>query len=248
LNPEIAHLIVSVKRELRSRGLTYRDVARSLKLSEASVKRLFSTERFTVQRLAQVGQLLGLSLNELTHLAASTVPAPSVLTNNQEAQLVGDDKLLLVAVCALNHWSVQEIVAEYQLTRQEALKRLIVLDRMGLIELLPGDRVRRRVRRDFTWLPNGPIQKYFFRQGLEDFLSGPFDQTEESLEFTHGMLTASAQAHLKAELNRFRDTMATLHEESVRTPMSKKGGVSLLLAMRRWEPAAFRRLRRNAQT
>ena len=34
-------------------------------------------------------------------------------------------------------------------------------------------------------------------QGLNDFLQGPFDPEDESLDFAHGMLTVSAQAELK---------------------------------------------------
>jgi transcriptional regulator with XRE-family HTH domain len=245
MESETAQLIATIKRQLKAQGLTYREVARVLKLSEASVKRVFATERFTVERLAKVSQLLGFSLYELLQLTAASTPALSVLTNAQEAQLVADEKLLVVAVCALNHWSAQEIVQEYQITRQECQKRLILLDRIGLIELLPGDRIRRRVRRDFDWLPDGPIRHYFESQGVADFLSGPFDQAEESMEFAHGMLSMDALAQLKVELRRVRGTMATLHEESVRIPLSEKRGIGLLLAFRCWEPFGFRRLRRG---
>lgn len=41
------------------------------------------------------------------------------------------------------------MVDTYQLTRADRLKRLLVLDRMGLIALLPGDRIRLKVARDF---------------------------------------------------------------------------------------------------
>jgi transcriptional regulator with XRE-family HTH domain len=245
MESEIAQLIATVKRQLRAQGLTYREVARALKLSEASVKRLFATERFTVERLAQIARLLGFTLHELLELASDSRPALSVLTPAQEAQLVADEKLLLIAVCALNHWSAPQIIDEYRVSAQECLKRLIVLDRMGLIELLPGDRIRRRVRRDFDWLPDGPIHRYFANQGIGDFLAGPFDQAEESMEFCHGMLSALAQAQLKDELRRVRGVMAQLHEDSVRVALSEKRGIGLLLAFRRWEPIGFRRLKRH---
>lgn len=52
-------------------------------------------------------------------------------------------------------------MAEYRLTRAECVKYLLMLDRMGLVELLPGDRIRPRVARDFDWSPDGPIRRYF---------------------------------------------------------------------------------------
>ena len=65
MNAEIAHVIDTVKRQLKAQGKTYQDVARHLKLSEASVKRLFSSERFTVERLAEISGFLGFTLAEL---------------------------------------------------------------------------------------------------------------------------------------------------------------------------------------
>jgi hypothetical protein len=245
MNAEIANLIATVKRQLKAQGRNYRDVARFLELSEASVKRLFSSERLTLERLAKIGEFLGFTLAELLQTAASSVPELDTLTNAQEAQLVSDEKLLMVTVLALNHWSVGDMVSWYHISVAEVVKRLRILDRMGVIELLPGDRIRRRARRDFDWLPNGPIKAYFAKQVVSDFLKGPFDDADESMDFSHAMLTKTAQAELKVELRRLRRKLASLHEESVPASLHDKRGLGLLLAMRRWEPATFIRLRRN---
>jgi len=242
---EIVQLVATIKRELKAQGLTYKDVARALNVSEASVKRVFASERFTVARLAQVSQLLGLTLAELLQESTSSLPPLDVLTREQEAQLVSDDKLLLVAVCSLNHWTLADITSVYDIPKQEAVKRLRILDRLGLIELLPGDRIRRRAKRDFDWIPEGPIRSFFAKQGLNDFLQGPFNRQEESLDFANGMLTRAAQAELKLELRRLRAKLVALHDQSIPAPLSEKDGIGLLLAIRQWEPIAFRRLRRE---
>jgi len=239
LSAEIIQLVATVKRQLKAQGLTYRDVARALKLSEASVKRVFASERFTVARLAQVARLLGFTLAELLRESAVALPPLEALSLEQEEQLVSDDRLLLVAVCSLNHWSLADI-----LPKADVVRRLRVLDRMGLVELLPGDRIRRRAKRDFDWLPDGPIRGFFEKEGLVDFLKGPFTPPGDSLDFAHGMLTDAAQAELKLELRRLRGKLVSLHEQSVAAPLDAKHGVGLILALRRWEPAAFRRLRR----
>ena len=56
---EVSQAVGTVKRLLKAQGLTYRDVAKALDLSEASVKRVFSDESFTVERLARIARLLG---------------------------------------------------------------------------------------------------------------------------------------------------------------------------------------------
>jgi transcriptional regulator with XRE-family HTH domain len=242
---EIIQLVATLKRELKAQGKTYRDLAGALALSEASVKRLFSSERFTVERLAQISAFLGWTLAEICQRAADSLPEIAMLTEEQESQLVSDPKLLLVAVCVLNRWEMSDIGRAYELSAAEILKRLIVLDRMRLIELLPGDRARRRVRRDFDWRPDGPIKRFFREHGLADFLRDPFDHPEESLDFAHGMLTKPAREELLAQMRRLRRTLARLHEDSEARPLQEKHGVGLLLGTREWELPVFRKLRRR---
>jgi transcriptional regulator with XRE-family HTH domain len=244
MTTEVAQLVATLKRELKGQGKTYRELARALKLSEASVKRLFSSERFTLAHLAQIGAFLGCTLAEICQRAADSLPEITILTEEQEAQLVSDPKLLLVAVCVLNRWAASDIERAYELTTADILKRLVVLDRMGLIELLAGNRARRRVRRDFDWRPGGPIKTFFREQGLADFLKHSFENPEESLEFAHGMLTSEAREELRMDMRRLRRTLARLHEDSEGRPLHEKQGVGLLLGTREWELSAFRKLRR----
>jgi transcriptional regulator with XRE-family HTH domain len=59
-------LVDSLKRELKARGITYADLASRIKMSEASVKRMFSQKNFTLQRLDEVLQAAGIEFSELT--------------------------------------------------------------------------------------------------------------------------------------------------------------------------------------
>lgn len=243
---EAAQLVATVKKELKARGLTYRDVARALRLSEPSVKRLFAGGRFTLARVADIAELLGLTLAELAQLSANAVPRLRTLQPAQEGQLVSDPKLLLIAVCALNGWTLESITGTYRLNTAECLRRLLLLEKMGLIELRPGNRVRVKVARDFDWLPGGPIRRYFREVGQHDFLDAPFDGGGELSVLVQGMLTDAARAQLSAELGRLRARFSALHDESAPAPFEHRQGVAMLLAMRRWEPEAFRKLRRAA--
>lgn len=241
---EVTQLLTTIKRQLKVQGKTYRDVAGALGLSEASVKRLLTSDSFGVDRLVEISNLLGFTLAELAQEAALTGTRLHTLGEAQEKELVSDTKLLLVAVCALNHWTVADILAVYRLTEAECVQKLLHLDRLHLIALMPGNRIRLNVARDFDWLPDGPIRSYFRTQGLADFLDGAFDRPDETLAFTHGMLTESALAALQVELRRLRARFAELHEESLAAPLPKRRGSGLLLALREWEPAGFTALRR----
>lgn len=242
---QITQLILTIKQRLKAAGMTYRDVARALDLSEPSVKRLLASGRLTVERLAQLCDLLGLTMAQLLQESELSSPRLQMLTHEQEAQLVSNEKLLLVTVCALNHWSLEDIVSAYCLSKAECIKHLLVLERMGLADLKPGNRIRLLVARDFDWLSDGPIRDFFLQQGLPDFMASRFAAPDETLHFAHGMLTKPAYAQLQVEIHRLRSKLAALHNESLTAPLSEKCGTALLLAMRVWEPRAFRKLKRG---
>ncbi|MGE5469040.1 MAG: helix-turn-helix domain-containing protein [Ignavibacteria bacterium] len=240
---DIDRLIATLKRQLKAQGMTYRDLAEKLGISEPSVKRIFASRRLTVERLIEIAQTLGLTLAELAQEAAAGEGRLRQLDEAQERELVSDEKLLLVAVCVLNHWTISDMTRTYALTQAQVVGRLAKLDRLRLIHLLPGNRIRLNVARDFDWLPGGPIRKYFLRQGMGDFLGAGFGSSDEMLAFSHAMLTDAAIAKMQAELRRLRQRFDELHEESLVAPLAKRRGTGLLLAMREWELAAFTKLR-----
>lgn len=241
---EVIQLISTIKKQLKSQGMTYRDVARALKLSEPSVKRLFSSGRLTVDRLVQLSNLLGYTLAELSREALAGKLRLSTLTEKQEREVVSDPKLLVIAVCALNQWTMDEILATYRVSQAECVRYLLQLDNLRIIDLLPGNRIRNNVSRDFDWLPFGPIKKYFQSKGLSDFLKNDFAREDESMVFVNGMFTDQALAQILNELSRLRKKFSALHEESLSAPLKNRRSISLLFAMRRWESSDFAKLRR----
>ncbi len=57
-------IVETLKKELRKQGINYRQVSHKLELSEASVKRLFAENSFTLERVAQVCEMLHLEISE----------------------------------------------------------------------------------------------------------------------------------------------------------------------------------------
>jgi transcriptional regulator with XRE-family HTH domain len=246
---EITQLLATIKYQLKQQGKTYRDVAQALNLSEPSIKRLFragSDAPITIERLLQISHFLGFSLAELTQEASITQAKLTTLSTAQEKELVSDDELLIVAVCAINQWSMAEIIELYNLSEIVCLKKLLKLDQLRLITLLPGNRIRLNISRDFDWLPDGPIRSYFREQGMPDFLNARFHHEGESFNFTFGMLTEAASAKLNIELRQLKRRFAELHAESLNSPLKKRQGTGLLMAMRPWEPESFSKFRKSS--
>jgi len=239
-----AALIDILKRELKARGVRYADLAKRLKLSEASVKRMFSRRVLTLDRLDEICACAGLDFSDLARALARDEILVSQLTHEQEKEIVSDRKLFLVAVCVLNHVSFEQIVAKYDLTEAECVRLLMQLDRLKFIELMPGNRVRLLVSRTFAWLPDGPIQRFFNDQAHNEYFRSCFDQADEFMLVVNGMLSRQSSAAVVERLKRVAREFSGLHNDDVRLPLGQRSAMSVLVALRHWELDAFAALKR----
>jgi DNA-binding Xre family transcriptional regulator len=238
-------LVQALKQVLKGRGVTYAEVARTLQMSEASIKRLFATQTFTLERLDRICALLGIEITDLAKMVEEDQERITRLTLVQERELVADPRLLLVAVHAINHWTLGEIVATYEITKVECIRHLAHLDRLGIIDLMPDNRIRVLVARDFAWIPDGPIQKHFRGELEADFFASAFDARGETLAFIPGMLSRASNAALQGHIRRLCAEFTELHNQDVALPLPERFGTSLLVALRPWAPGAFKKLRRE---
>ena len=238
-------LVEVLKRELRTRGVTYAQVARKLGLSEASVKRMFSRKEFTLKRLDQVCQLTHSDFSDLARTLNREETLISQLTQEQEREIAASIKLFLVAVCALNHVTIEQMVEIYDISQAECIQLLAKLDRIGFIRLLPNNRIRLLVSRDFAWLPDGPIQRFFKQHAHSDYVRSRFDRPDEYFVAVNGMLSGSSRATIVARLKRIAREFSELHNDDVRLPPSQRLNMTMLVAIRHWELQAFTELRRK---
>ncbi len=241
---EATALVDALKRVLKARGLTYADIAAGLGLSEASVKRIFSRRDFTLVRVDEICRIAGVDFADLARAASEDRPGAASLTLEQETAIVSEPKLLLVALCAVNNWTFDEIVATYALSVAECTRLLVRLDRLRIVELAPGNRIRPMISRTFSWRPGGPIQRYFHARIQDEYLASRFDRPDELFVFVSGMLSHASSAELIARLRRVARDFAEQHRDDLRLPLAQRFGTSLLIAMRPWEPRAFRQVRR----
>ncbi|HXZ97378.1 MAG TPA: helix-turn-helix transcriptional regulator [Burkholderiales bacterium] len=238
-------LIATLKKALKLHGLTYRNVAKALDLSEASVKRLFSQPSFSLARLDKLCQLMDMEITDLVEMMEVERGRISELTERQEEELISDTKLLLVAFLVVNGWTYREILEYYTLREPELIRCLTRLDRLKLIELLPKNRIKLRISPNFAWRKNGPIQEFFNGHMREDFLKSRFQAEDEAFLFLSGMLSRSSNAVLQKKFEQLEAEFDELNRHDGRLPIAQRFGSSMVLALRPWRPAAFERLQRK---
>jgi DNA-binding Xre family transcriptional regulator len=232
-------LIKALKQQLKAQGKTYADVARQLELSEASVKRLFAEQNFTLQRLEKVCQLLDLELVELVQLMANNRLAISQLSWQQEQSIVSDPLLLLLTVCFINGYSYEDIFAQYQLDSHECMQKLAILDRLKIIDLLPGNRVKLLLSADFSWIANGPIQKMFQQRIEKDFFNSSFEKGTESLIVLNGLLSDSGNAEFQQRMRHLASEFTERCRQDRSLTLESRFGTTIVMALRQWQYSLF---------
>jgi len=231
-------LVSALKRVLKSRGKTYADLAAGLHLSEASIKRLFSEKTFTLQRLDDVCRLLDMDILELAKAARGEADALRQMSVSQEELLASDRKLLGVFYLLLNNRELADIVEHYQISEPECIRLLIRLDWAGLIELLPGNRVRLRVSRQVRHRANGPLRQKLGEEMVSDFLSVRFDEHGGHFRFEVGELSEASALLLQRKLNRLAAEFYELSELDTNLPSGQRNLYGIALGLRPWSGAA----------
>ena len=237
-------IIDTLKQELRKQGVTYKQVARGLDLSEASVKRLFSEYSFSISRLGQVCALINFEIGDLIHQMEKNINLTTQLSLEQEKELVADTKLLLMAYFLMNNLEFSDIIRIYDISETEGIRLLARLDRMKIIELLPGNRVKLLISSKFKWITNGPIQHFHEQKVQAEFFESKFDEPGEFKVFISGMLSSTANAEIIRKIKRLGEETNELEKESESLPLDQRFGVSVVMAIRPWEPKLFDELRR----
>lgn len=241
-----AYLFEGLKAHYRARGLNYRDVAKALKISEATVKRIFSTRDCTLARLEALCSVVQVDLAELSRGAPRVSRLITQLTKEQEQELVNDLRLLLVAVCALGNVPIEDIVRVYTITRAQCIGLLAKLDRIGFLDLQENNHYRLLVARTFQWIPDGPIMRWV-KQQAPDYFNYPFVMPGEMMRIINVRVSKEARVALLARLEQLALEYAEQHNADAWLPLAQRESISLCLAVRPWEPAAFGKFTRPAQ-
>lgn len=240
---ETKALVLTLKKCLKEHHLHYKDVAKHLDLSEASVKRLFANTDLSLLRLEQILSLMNMRLIDLFE-RLDQEEYISELTPEQEETLTQHPKLLLIFFLLLNGWGLENVSEVFTIDKFEMIQLLARLDKLKLIELLPNNKVKLLTANHFTWRKNGPVQKFFEEQVLTDFFKDKFNSPNAKLVFLGGTFSESSIEKIKVLMDEVALKINELMRQDLKLPLDKRYSVGTVLAMRKWELSVFAKLRR----
>lgn len=240
-----AILVQAIRSELRHRGITYRELAARLGVSEPTIKRHLGKGGFTLQRLDEICDVLGTDLESLLRQSHADRRAVTELSKAQETSLVADPKLLLTTYLILNNWRFGEIMATFRIDENELVSLLLKLDQLKIIEYRPPQRIKKLTARNFSWRKDGPVHRFFMSRVLPEFFGERFDGTSDAFHFVGATLSEGSRARMQAAIARLVEEFEQLARMDARLSLDVRDGCCAVLAFRKWEFSEFTHLRRK---
>ena len=228
-------LLNALKRCLRAKGLTYRDVAGALQLSEASVKRLFSEHTFSLSRLEEVCRFLDMTIYDLARMTRPSFSDELVqLTVDQEQGLADDPLVLTYFYLMVTGRTPNMIAKEFGLDDRQQNMMLVRLSRLKLVELYPTNNGRLLTSNRIHWRQDGPVRKLYRKQVEAAFLDSRFAGQDESFRFEMGELTDASAKIIERKIDRLIRELDEYVELDISAPRDMKRSFGLLAAFRPW--------------
>jgi Helix-turn-helix. len=231
---QIDQFLSALKRSLKAKNILYRDLAKALKLSESSVKRILSSKSLSLDRLEEICRVADLSFSEVVRTAnLEESNQMHVLSEEQEKALAENARLLHYYMMLHDGKTPQKIEKEYNITNVEAKKFLFQLDRLNLIELHPRDKVKVKRHGFLRFRRDGPVGRAMFEQTKSSYLSYDF-RPEDYIRFSFMKISSSSLAKFKSKLDRL---VMELQEEArfendTNVPVVDTG---ILMSFRPWK-------------
>jgi len=240
---DVKTIIRNLKVRMRTEHVTYKQLAKLVGLSEPTIKRDLSRGAFSVRRLDQFCDALSVTLAELLQEPTRS-QLLTELSAEQEQALVSNPKLLLTTYLIVNDWKFSEIIATFRITDNELVSILLKLEKLGISEFRPPQRMRKLTARNFSWRKDGPVHMFFLQRVVPEFFDAQFDATSEELRFINGTLSQESLRRFRAGIDRLAAEFEQLAHNDARLPLEERDGCSAILALRAWEFSEFTRLRR----
>jgi transcriptional regulator with XRE-family HTH domain len=173
-SPQTSFMLGALKSALRDSGWTSARISKELQVSLATVKRWLLGQGLTLARLEALAGLAGITLAELADSGHHASHALSQqLTLAQESALSKDSILSLLFIVLLAGEGFDEFEHDFDLPEGTVQPLLSRLEKLALIDLLPGRNVRVKVDRSVLWRKT-PLRQRFETEVKPQFFAMDF--------------------------------------------------------------------------
>ncbi len=158
-------LLPVLKRALKQRHVSYRELARKLGMSESGVKKLLSGGDISLNRLSEITGVLGMHISDLLKETEERDFTDVRFTAEQEAFFLDHrDYFHFYWKLVYERWSVAEIEEKLNLTAKQSFRYLKKLDELGFIVLGPQEKLKIPKVDRIRWASSGPLVQRIYQE------------------------------------------------------------------------------------
>jgi DNA-binding Xre family transcriptional regulator len=244
---EAARIVANLKGTMKTRAITYKDLAGRINLSEGSVKRIFSLSSLSLARLEQICRAIDVSIQEIMRASAESGEPSESVSLDQECALAADPHLLACYYLIANGRTGPEICEELGAEEMKVRRWMVKLHAIGLVELRSKMCAQARTSSSIAWRQDGPMRRLYERELRKEYLQTSFRAPHEAMHFRTAEMSEASCRVLLRKLERLAVEFRDLAEWDRPLPSSEKRNMSVLLAARPWVFSIFDNGRLPAQ-
>jgi len=219
---EIERLLATLKRCLKESGLTYKDVARTLSVSEATVKRHFAGGTVTLAQLEHMCAVVQIRICDLVELTnAGGNQRARNLSLQQEEGLARSALTSFIFYLIRHGWSAGQIREELELDEADITTHLIRLEKLRVIDLLPANRIKLLTAKFPHWLPGGPVRRQFDRTLKIEFSTLDYHAAGVFWDLETVKLSRASQGQLRTLTDEFMRAIRSLADKDRQLPSNE---------------------------
>ena len=245
---QIDQFLSALKSSLKAKNIIYRDLAKSLNLSESSVKRILGNKSISLERIDEICKACDISFSEVCRNANFEEDVSSyTVANEQEKILAGNPRQLHYFILLNEGFTPAKIEKDYEISSIESKKILFNLDKLNLVELHPRDRIKLKNKTGtLRFRKDGAVGKILFAQTKNNYLNHDF---ESELDYIRFVTNGFAHESLIKFKKKFDKIVSELQEESRMASSIDPLGLhdmGILLAFRPWTNSSLDAIKKKS--
>jgi len=181
-NKEWENILASVKRVLKEKHITYKQLADFLQVSEQTMKRFFKGKDSSFHRLCDICQYIGVSVFDIMDVAKSYEKKEFILSQEEELFLAEDIQRIAIFRYLHKGYSIKDIENEFSIKKDKLEIILQELEQEHLLERHPNHKIKLIHSGTHNWRMGGPLQKKFLQKVFLKTFEGLFDDSLTSCE------------------------------------------------------------------
>ncbi len=233
-------VIQVLRRHLRHDGWTAARIAAALGIGEATAKRWLTGKALTLDRIEQLGALIGLTVAELVREAGDAKAGlAQELTLAQERALSTDSFLSFLFMTILGGITPDEVIQDFGVTKDVMDAALARLERLALIDRLRGGRARALVDRSLAFRKT-PMRSTFEHHMKQQFVAMDFAAPDAIYASEVIKLSDMGAAQLAELIEQHRRDVQALAERDRERALLQRQWYGMLCAMRPLDTSGLR--------